>query len=179
MGVVVVLVHALALSMTVATTPSADVSSRDAPIEITGSRILFQPPTRDKVQWPEVRLSAIVPNTNALRVVQFEDPDDGALGEIVAAASAPRLRAIQTVDVTAFARRAGLMSGQSKTVVLVAVIGAEGEANQVDIARSCGDAAVDAASMDYALALRWIPATRERKPVSMRIRFPVTLAVVQ
>jgi hypothetical protein len=178
-GAVVVLVHALALSIAVSTTPSSDALPRDATPEFSEAQVIFQLPSRDKVQFPDVRLSAIVPNTDALRAVQFEDPDDGALGEIVAPASAPRLRTIQTVDVTAFARRAGLMAGQSKTVVLVAVIGVEGEANQVDVSRSSGDPAVDAVAIDYALALRWIPATRERKPVLMRIRFPVTLAVAQ
>ena len=128
---------------------------------------------------PEIQLSAIEPDTNALSVVQLEDPDDEALSSIEAPASAPRLRRIQTVDMTAFARRAGLKAGQAKTVVLVAVIGEDGDPNQVDIVRSSGDTAVDAAALDYALALRWIPATRERKPLSMRISFPVTLAVAE
>jgi TonB family protein len=109
----------------------------------------------------------------------MEDPDDGALGGILAPASAPRLRTIQTVDTTAFARRAGLTAGQAKTVILIADIGEEGEPNQVDVLHSSGNTAVDAAAVDYALALRWIPATRERKPLSMRISFPVTLAVAQ
>jgi len=167
------------VSFATATGTSSLALPEGATVEISEGRVIFQPPARDQVEMPETQLSAIAPNTSALQVVRFEDPDDGALGGIVASASAPRLRRIQTVDMATFARRAGLTAGQSRTVILVAEIQEDGEPNQVDVARSSGNATVDAVAVDYALALRWIPATRERKPLSMRISFPITLALTE
>lgn len=178
-GAAVVLLHALAVSSITSRGTTTHPRSSDPIVEIFESTVIFQPPARDTVAIPEVRLSAIELNPTALRMVQFEDPDDAALGEIVAPSSAPRLRRTQTVDMSAFARRAGLIAGQAKTVILIAEIGEDGEPNQVDIVRSSGNAGVDAAAMDYALALRWIPATLDRRPRSMRISFPITLAVAE
>jgi hypothetical protein len=142
--------------------------------EAAYAEIIFQPPVWDKTEIPEVQLETVPITPNSINLVES---DDDALFGIIGSSSAPRLRRFQSVDETAFARRAGLVPGQPKTVVLVADIGEDGRPNNVNVVQGSAIPAVDGAAVDYALALRWIPGTRNREPLAMRIRFSVTLVV--
>jgi TonB family protein len=81
------------------------------------------------------------------------------------------------VSSAAFARNAGVVPGHPATVVLAILISEEGRVNDAQVARSSGNAAVDAAAVRYALTLRWIPGTQNHQPQAMRITFPIILSV--
>lgn len=142
---------------------------------IVPAQMIVQLPQWDRVPAPEVDLDNVPVDQNALALVQFDEPDLEALAGIVGPASAPRLSRYQSVDVQDFAMRAGIVPNHPLTVVLSVQVGEDGGATEVHIVRSCGLAAADAAAIDYALALRWIPGTVDRNPRSMRITLPVTL----
>lgn len=139
------------------------------------AQIIVQLPRWDKVPAPEVDLDDVPVDRNALRLVQFDDSEQDALAGIVGPASAPHLSRFQSVDVQDFAMRAGIAPQHPVTVVLSVQVGEDGGASDVNIVRSSGLAAADAAAIDYALALRWIPGTVDRNPRAMRIMLPVTL----
>ena len=63
------------------------------------------------------------------------------------------------------------------TVVVSVQVDEKGGASSVDVTRSSGMATADAAAIDYALSLRWIPGTVDRNPQSMRVILPVTLVI--
>jgi TonB family protein len=132
----------------------------------------------DVVATPEVKLTTVKYNVGELTQVRFEDAEQGDVAGVVATASAPRLTetCAQVCDPVRFAEEAGLTPGQSVTVVLVIEVLADGSTGSTNIAMSSGNSATDAIAIQYARSLRWIPGTRNRQALSMRIRFPVTLA---
>ncbi len=177
----ILLVHLVLLSaFTSLAFRARDVDRTGAPAEfIATAQIIVQAAEWDKVPLPEVRLDSVPVDVNAPRLVQFDGSDQDELAGIIAPASAPRLARFQSADVTDFARRAGVLPGHPVTVVLTVEVGIGGRADAVDIVRGSGRAAVDAAAVDYALSLRWIPGTVARDPRLMRVRVPVTLSVTQ
>jgi TonB family protein len=106
--------------------------------------------------------------------VNFEDSEDAS--SVTGSASAPRLSRLQTVSSEFYARKAGVAPGHPATVVLAILVSEEGWVNDVRVTRSCGNAAVDAAAVDYALTLRWTPGTENHRPQAMRVTFPVILS---
>jgi TonB family protein len=130
----------------------------------------------DSVPLPDIELAVPSLGTDVLGVVNFDDSDqEGAV--VVGSASTPRLSRLQTVSSAVYARKAGVAPGHPATVVLAILISEDGQVNEVHVARSCGNAAVDAVAVDYALALRWIPGTQNHQPQAMRITFPVVFSV--
>jgi TonB family protein len=127
------------------------------------------------VPAPQVRLEEPPPLEPALRQIQFGDSVEDELAGITGSASAPRLSRFQTADVGAYARRAHVNEGRAVTVVLVVNVLEDGSTGSADISRSSGNATVDAAAVDYALELRWIPGTRNQQPLAMRVLLPVVL----
>jgi len=152
-------------------------ASAQAPEFIVPTQIIVQLSQWDKVAAPEVDLDDVPVDFNALKLVRFDDSDQDVLAGIVGPASAPRLSRFQSVDVRDFAQRAGIAPQHPVTVILSVQVGEDGGASEVNIVRSSGVAAADAAAIDYALALRWIPGTVDRNPRAMRVMLPVTLAV--
>jgi len=172
----VVIVHVIVLGFLAHFETPRQHSRVNAPVFIASAQIIVQSPQWDKVPAPEVDLNDVPVDLNALKLVQFDDSDQDALSGIVGPASAPRLSRFQSVDVQDFARRAGIAPQHPVTVVLSVQVGEDGGASEVNIVRSSGLAAADAAAIDYALALRWIPGTVDRNARAMRITLPVTLA---
>jgi TonB family protein len=136
--------------------------------------IIVEPGSRDNEPIPEVT-PATPRVSRAITMVQFESPDWGDISGVTAPTSAPILSRFQPVDSADFARSAGLQPGQAASVVLTVEVLPDGTVGAVEIARSSGDAAVDAAAAAYARELRWIPGTREHHAEAMRINLPVTL----
>ncbi len=142
---------------------------------VATAQIIVLSPTWDKVRLPEVELDSVPTDLNALKMIQFDDPDQDQLTGIVGPASAPLLRRFQSANVQEFAQRAGILPDHPVTVVLSVRVDAGGAADSVDVVRGSGIAAADAAAVDYALSLRWVPGTVDHNPRSMRIILPVIL----
>jgi len=132
----------------------------------------------DVVPLPEVKLERPRYRAIDLTQVRFEDAEQGDVGDVVAMASAPRLTesCARACDSSRFAESAGLSAGQSVTVVLVIQVLQDGSTGSTEVIRSSGRAAIDAAAVQYALSLRWVPGTRNRQATSIRIRLPITLS---
>jgi hypothetical protein len=130
---------------------------------------------RYKVPAPDLLLvKPALPVTAPLEIPLDESIED-ELAAVVSPASAPRLARVQSVDPASFARRAHLPPGRPFTVVLRVQIMEDGLVSAVDVIRTSDNAAADAAAIDYALELRWIPGTSDRKPKATRVSFPITL----
>jgi len=156
--------------------PTSHVVQAEPPTMMT--YVAEQSNDMDVVAMPEVKLGHIGLNTRELTQVRFEDAEQGDVAGVVATTSAPRLTetCAQVCDPVRFAEEAGLTPGQSVTVVLVIEVLADGSTGSTDIAMSSGNSATDATAIQYARSLRWIPGTRNHQALSVRIRFPVTLA---
>ena len=143
----------------------------------TTAQIIVQSQMWDKVPVPEVTLDSPVIEDSSLKLVQFDDSVEDELAGVIAPASAPRLSQFQTVGVSEYARRAHILPGHPVTVVLVVSVREDGRAGSVDVSRSSGNSVIDAAAVDYALELHWIPGTRDHTPEVMRVTLPVTLSL--
>jgi len=153
-----------------------EAAGNGAPEFLAIAQIIVQAPHWDKVPLPQVDFDTVPVDTDALKLVQFDDAGEDPLAGVIGPASAPRLARFQYVDVRDFAQRAGVRPGHPVTVVLSVQVTPDGAANSVDVVRSSGSATADAAAIDYALSLRWIPGTVDRNPRAMRVMLPVTLA---
>jgi TonB family protein len=173
-GGAVVLAHATVLAVLVGSTLTRSLSWKGDAEPATVVEVLEEPRGLDTVPLPDIKLAMPSLETATLAVVNFADPEGESA--IVASASAPRLSRVQTVSSAVFAHNAGVVPGHPATVVLAILISEEGRVNDARVARSCGNAAVDAAAVDYALTLRWIPGTQNHQPQAMRITFPVILS---
>ena len=141
------------------------------------AEIIFQSPSWDRIPAPEVQLEHPRVEMGALKLIQFDDPDPDALGKVVGSASAPKLSRFQSVAIERAATLAGIPTGHSETVIVVVEVLPDGLVGGVEIAGSSGNQKADAAAVDYALQLRWIPGTRDHVPQRMRVRLPITLSV--
>ena len=174
-GGAVILAHATVLAVLVSSISARNWSWKRGGEQTMVVEILDEPRGLDTVPLPDIKLATAPLATEALGAVSFEDSEDEP--SVVGSASAPRLSRLQTVSSEVYARNAGVMPGHPATVVLAILISEQGRGNDVRVARSCGNAAVDAVAVDYALALRWIPGTQNYQPRAMRITFPVILSV--
>jgi|HubBroStandDraft_5_1064220.scaffolds.fasta_scaffold02101_2 TonB family protein len=173
-GGAVVLAHATVVAVLVGSTFTRSLSWKEDAEPATVVEVLEESRGLDTVPLPDIKLAMPSLETATLAVVNFADSEDESA--IVASASAPRLSRVQTVSSAVFAHHAGVVPGHPATVVLAILISEEGRVNDARVVRSCGNAAVDAAAVDYALTLRWIPGTQNHQPQAMRITFPVILS---
>ena len=142
---------------------------------ISTAQIIVQSETWDRVPAPDVQLQSVMLSERNLKQIQFAESLEDELAGVIGPASAPRLSRFQTADVAMYARRAHVRAGHPVTVVLIVNVLEDGQAGSVDVQRSSGISDADAAAVDYALELRWIPGTRNQQPLSMRVLLPVTL----
>jgi TonB family protein len=171
----VILTHGAALAVLVSSVSARHWSWKEGGDPMTIIEILEEPGSLDTVPLPDIKLAVPSLDTDALETVKFEDSVQEA-AVVVGSVSAPRLSRVQTVNSEAYARKAGVVPGHPVTVVLAILISEEGRVGDVRVARSCGNAAVDAVAVDYALVLRWIPGTQNYQPQAMRITFPIILS---
>lgn len=143
-----------------------------ATVEIIESQVV-----RDKVPAPDLQLVTPSLSLSALQEIQLDDSIEDELAAVVSPASAPRPARVQSADPVSFARRAHLQPGKSFTVVLRVKVMEDGLVSAVDIIRTSDNPAADAAAVDYALELHWVPGTKDQKPEVMAVSLPVTLAV--
>jgi TonB family protein len=129
------------------------------------------------VPLPEVRLLTPTVDSTSLTFISFDDPDAGLINGITGPTSAPQLDPSVGIDAARYAARAGLTTGDAVTVVLAFEVLTDGSAGAITIVNSTGDSAIDAAAIDYARALKWIPGTVDRRARVMLIHFALTLAV--
>jgi TonB family protein len=144
---------------------------------VTAVSLIEERHISDVVPLPEVRLLTPTVDSTSLTFISFDDPDAGLINGITAPTSAPQLDPVVTVDTARYAVRAGLTAGDAVTVVLAIEVLADGSAGAISIVNSTGDSAIDAAAIDCARALKWIPGTVDRRARVMRIHFALTLAV--
>lgn len=141
--------------------------------------MVTQPPKSldgsDTVPLPDMQAVRAVPDLDVLEAIQFEDPEDDA--QILAPASSPRLLHVQSVSISTFARKAGVLPHKPVTVVLAILVKDDGSTDDVRVTQSSGNVAIDTCAMEYVRALRWIPATVGHRPQRMRIVFPIVLSV--
>jgi TonB family protein len=131
----------------------------------------------DIVPLPKVALFRPGIEGNQLRSISFGDRGSVLVNGIVASRSAPQLDPTVKVDSAVFATRAGLSPGDAVTVVLSIEVLANGSTGNVEIVSGSGDSAVDAAAIDCARSLRWIPGTMDQEARTMRINYSLTLAI--
>jgi TonB family protein len=146
------------------------------PSFVTSAQIIVQSNEWDRVPVQQVSLETLPVPEPSLTQVQFTNSIEDELSGVTGPASAPRLSHFQTADVTTYARRAHVRAGHPITVVLIVTVLEDGRAGSVDVRRSSGNANIDAAAVDYALELRWIPGTRGQQPLPMRVLLPVVLS---
>jgi TonB family protein len=87
----------------------------------------------------------------------------------------PKIDPLSGPDVAAYSQRANLPAGKTATILLTVGIGVDGAVVSARVVRSSGDAAVNAAALDYARATRWIPATVDGQPRAMEASLTVIL----
>ena len=149
-------------------------AGRPAPF-VTVVQIIVQSDAWDRVPVPDIALEQPSVPELTLETVRFADSLEDELAGISGPASAPRLSRFQIADVSVYVRRAHVRAGRPATVVLIVNVLEDGRSGSVDVRRRSGDSAVDAAAVDYALELRWIPGTKNQQPQAMRVLLPVTL----
>jgi len=138
--------------------------------------VLDQRATWDTSPLPDIQLTTPKLDEASLVAVNFEDPEDNAA--VVGSASSPRLSRVQWVTPAVVAQKSGVVLRQPETVVLAILVLEDGQVGEVQMTRSCGSANVDAAAVQYARALRWLPGTKEHRPQAMRISLPVIFSPV-
>jgi len=168
-------ITALAAVSGLSTCTRTDITSQRESQAVTTGFVMERAQADDVVPIAEAALAIPRAHLSSLQVVRFESTDWGDVSDVVSRASAPQLSRFQPVDPAAFARRAGLPPGQSASTVLTVEVLVDGRTGTVEISRGSGDAAVDRAALAYALLLRWIPGTRDRRAQAMRVSLPVTL----
>lgn len=89
----------------------------------------------------------------------------------------PRLVRKSVTDVSSFARRAGIESGESARVILAVEVTEQGAPGDVRVSTSSGNAQADTLAIEYARTLRWDPANEHGRTSRASIRLPVILAV--
>ena len=172
----VLVAHVVALALITRSTHFRDdIQFPQEPPVATAGFIIDKPRITDTVPIPEVTLDLPRMNSRSIRLIQFESEDWGDISQVVAPSSAPQLSRFQPVDPAILARQAGLAPGQAASVVLTVEVLPDGTVGRIEIARTSGDLAVDAAAVAYGRALRWVPGTREHRAEAMRISLPVTL----
>jgi hypothetical protein len=141
------------------------------------TQIIQQQQARDKLPLPDLQFITPTHSLTALQEIRFDDSIGEELAAVISPASAPQLARVQSVGSVSFARRAHLLPGHAVTIVLRVEVMEDGLVDAADVVRTSGDIAADAAAIDYALELRWIPGTINHKPKTMRVNLPVTLAI--
>jgi TonB family protein len=172
-GGAVILAHAVVLAVLI--NPPTTTQPRRQAQDMTATliEVADQSATWDTVSLPDIQLVTPTLDADSLKIVSFEDPEEDS--GVVGSASSPRLSRVQSVRPEFFARKAGVQRPQ--TVVLAVLVLADGRVGDVQVTRSSGSAAADAAAIEYARMLRWIPGTKDHRPQAMRISFPVILSL--
>ena len=104
-------------------------------------------------------------------LIFFDEPNGSAVS------IAPRLLDTNPPDVLPFARKAGLLPGESAVVVLNVEILPDGRIGQVRVDVSSGSRQVDDAAMDYVRQLVWLPGRLHGVDETTWVRQGVRLAV--
>jgi TonB family protein len=120
-------------------------------------------------------LSLPHPTLPTLVDITFEDPDADLVPGVIAPTSAPYPDPSGGVDASAFAIQAGLVPGESVTIILQVNVLPDGSAGAIALQSSSGNPSADSEAIAFARALRWIPGTLQRRAVSMLIQYAVTL----
>jgi TonB family protein len=178
-GAAVVTTHTAALSVLLHKWGQPAVQSiHEEEVGPHRATVFFVEPARahDAAILPEMHLLSPTLDQTITNVT-FEDPDADLVPGIIGPSSAPQPDLTVVVDPAPYALRAGLNTGEAVTVILAVEVLADGSAGQVIVVTGTGNSMIDAAAMEYARSLRWIPATMNRRAKVTRITFPVTLSL--
>lgn len=147
-------------------TPSAD------PIV---AMILPTPRTTVGHVLPRPQLLSAALNIPTLTEFTFEEPDADEVPGVIGVMSAPRPLGLRAAVAALHAARAGLLAGESVTVVLSVEVLPNGSVGQVSVQSSSGNPSVDLEAVALARDMQWLPGTLRRHAVNMRVQYPVTL----
>jgi TonB family protein len=123
-----------------------------------------------------MRLSSPGLEIPALTGVTFEDPDADVVPGIIGGASAPQPLEPPRDEAALHAARAGLVSGESVTVVLSVEVRSDGSVGQVSLLNPSGNSSVDLEAMAFARSVHWVPGTVNRHATAMRVQYTMTLS---
>lgn len=166
----VLLAHGLlVIGLRLATTARAS-----AELPVTAAFFLVTPPVQFAAPPLVPTVADTEPEVNLtlpLLPVEVE-----ASGASEAVHSAPVLATAVPSDIRGrLAQQAGLLAGQSVTVVVRVQVLPTGQAGVVAIEQSGGSALIDAAALEYVRLLSWIAGRRAGEATAMTIRMAVNL----
>jgi len=172
---VVLGIHALALWAVSATSPPRPArieQSLHAVLVLTNNPVRQSEDLAPLVRDTVVLQDPIDPASSlpTLPVIQFAEPNGGAVRV------APQLLDKTPPPIAPFARQAGLLSGESATVVLRLEVLRDGSVGRVDVDVSSGSAQVDEAARAYARLLLWVPGRYQDEEQVTWVRYGVRLA---
>jgi TonB family protein len=110
-----------------------------------------------------------------LTQIVFEEPEPDDVPGIIGATSAPHPFGLPAALSALHAARAGLLAGESITVVLSVEVLPDGSVGQVSVQSSSGNPSADLEALALARDMRWVPGTLRRHAVSMRVQYSMTL----
>lgn len=87
----------------------------------------------------------------------------------------PRVDPTSTLDLESYSARISLPQGQIATVVVLVDVAEDGRVTHALVVRSTGSAAANAAALEYARGLNWIPGRIAGEPRPMQASLTVTL----
>lgn len=154
---------------------SRSPSQSVAETPVTQAQIIKAAEAPDKIPAPDLQLTTVPVDFPGLRQIEFDDSVQDELSAVVGPVSAPHVARVQTVDLATFAGRLELPPGVALTVLLRVEVTEDGWVDSADVIRTSGNPAADAAAIDYAQELRWVPGTIDRLPKTQRVMFSVTL----
>jgi TonB family protein len=142
------------------------------------------------VTFIELPSAVAEPNELALPVSAMEvslDPPSPSMPEPVATAEEvdlpdsieqfrpPRMLPDEGKSLAELTTAAGLVVARQTRVILTVDVQENGSTGKVEIAVTSGDENLDALAVEYARAMRWIPAVVQGRQSSMSIRLPVII----
>ena len=129
-----------------------------APPPLINRIVVLQNVAEPAMSWP------------APPLIEYAEPNAAAVSV------APQLLDREPLDMAPFARRAGLLPGESAVVVLRMEILPDGGVGQVQVDVSSGSRQVDEAAMAYAKVQAWVPGRLHGIEESTWVRYGVRLA---
>jgi TonB family protein len=125
---------------------------------------------------PRPQLLSPAVEVPTLTEFDFEEPEADEVPGIIGAASAPHPLLEPPATIAAWhAARAGLIAGESVTVVLSVEVLSDGSVGQVSVQSSSGNRSADLEAIAFARDMRWFPGTLHRQALAMRVQYSVTL----
>lgn len=157
-----------------AATTESETTSEIPPPPILAT-ILTSPRTSFTHILPRPELLSPTLAVPTLTEFAYEEPDPTEVPGIIGATSAPHPLSLSATVAAQHAVRAGLLAGESVTVVLSVEVLPDGSVGRVSVQSSSGNPEVDLEAVASVRDMRWIPGTQRRHAIAMRVQYSLTL----